>query len=146
MKRCAFASLAVVAAVISVSAAIAATTSTETIEKCWKPGMSHDAAMDCEAAELKIVEKQLDNLYAKLHAEAKEWESESPDSVAYQGLNENLSKSEAAFKAFVKAQCGYEVQLYGTGNGAGDAMSLCPIRLISEQLKSLEPTKNPRKN
>lgn len=146
MKRCAFATLAVVAAVISVSGAMAATVSTDTIEKCWKPGMSHVASVNCEDEARKVVEKHLEDVYAKLHADAKNLEAETPDSVIYQGLDDSLNKSEAAFKAFVKAQCDYEVQLYGGGTAGADAAELCPIRLISQQLKTLEPTKDPKKN
>ena len=140
MKRCAFASLAVMAAVISVSGALAATTSTTTIEKCWKPGMSHDASVTCEFEAATEVEKHLDETYNTLYAEARKMAADNA-ALKERDLEGALHKSEAAFKTFVAAQCSYETQLYTGTKAAADADALCRIRLIDQQIKTLAPSK-----
>ncbi len=140
MKRCAAASLAVVAAFFAVSGAIAASMSTDTIEKCWKPGMSHDASVTCEFDAAKETEKQLDEAYNTLYVEARKMAADNP-ALKERDLEGALHKSEAAFKSFIAAQCSYETQLYTGTKSAADADALCRIRLVDQQLKTLAPSK-----
>jgi len=146
MKRCALSSIAVIAIVTAIGIGLqahAATQTTTAIEQCWKPGMSHEASVACEGTAATDVEKQLDEAYNKLYGDAKNAAADNPATISHKALTDALHKSEAAFKTFVAAQCGYETQLYTGTPGAADADALCRIRLISQQLKTLEPSKQP---
>ncbi|MDE1152986.1 MAG: lysozyme inhibitor LprI family protein [Micavibrio sp.] len=146
MRRGALSSLAVIAIVAAVGIGLqarAATQTTNTVEQCWKPGMGHEASIACEFTAATGVEKQLDEAYNKLYGDAKSAAVDNPATISHKGLTDALHKSEAAFKTFVAAQCGYETQLYTGTPGAADADALCRIRLISQQLKTLEPSKQP---
>lgn len=123
--------LAALAVFVTVPVAFAETKSTETIEKCWKEGMSHAATVQCAAEERKKSEEDLESAYAVLRK------------LQDKTLADQLKKSEAAFTAFRDAQCTYEAGLYGNSKGAADQKELCLIKLTEQQTDRLREAQKP---
>jgi hypothetical protein len=106
---------------------------------CSETEPSHAEIGNCMLKASEKAKRQLQKISASLHMKQRDFEAESKriGSVQYEGLENSLSESEAAFRVYMDKECTRVAAGYGAGNAAGDAQAACEITLIDQRLKAL---------
>jgi uncharacterized protein YecT (DUF1311 family) len=132
-------SFALAVLVVAACPVQAAQKSHDVFAQCGSKDVSHADRVACAARELDKIHAQMEAEYRRLMADAKENEEQGKagESVAYEGMPENLEKAKTAFDAYESAQCAYQVQIFGGGTMGMDADVACRINLETERLARL---------
>lgn len=124
----------IAAAAASLCAVSVASAAEETSQQCYKNAQNRVDTIRCMELELQEVRKVYDGVVERVADNARELDRIQRKKLALPAFEE----ANRAFAGYVKQECEWVEQSYGSGSGAGNASQACRINLYRIRASSLE--------